>query len=224
MKKIKLLVSLLVFSFLSVNAQNNFVVNEIRQIMSRGEQTGFEVPITGGKPDVVKSNFEKWLKSYKAKVTSSKKTPEIFGDDAAIKVVSSNTVDIYATVIPSAAGATVYVFADLGGAFISSSAYPQQYAAMEALLKKFSQDQALQMVETQLSDEEKIAKNLNKEYETLKKDKDSYIKEIEKAKAVIQQREADIKKNDADQVAKQQQINLQNQIIETVKQKRNTLK
>ena len=95
---------------------------------------------------------------------------------------------------------------------------------MEALLKKFSQDQALQMVETQLSEEEKIAKNLNKEYETLKKDKDSYIKEIEKAKAVIQQRELDIKKNDADQLAKQQQINLQNQIIETVKQKRNTLK
>jgi len=220
----KLLTLLIVLSFLSVNAQNNFVVNEVRQNMSKGEQTGFEVPITGGTPDAVKSNFEKWLKSYKAKVTSTKKSPEVFGDDADIKVVSSNTVDIYATVIPSAAGATLYAFVDLGGAFISSAAYPQQYTAMEALLKKFSQDQALEMVQSQLTEEEKIGKNINKEYETLKKNKESYIKEIEKAKAIIQQREQDIIKNDADQAAKLQQINLQNQIIETVKQKRDGLK
>jgi hypothetical protein len=192
--------------------------------MSRGEQTGFEVPIASGKPDLVKSNFEKWLKKYKAKVTSSSKSPEIFGDNADIKVVSQNTVDIYATAVPDANGAKLYVYVDLGGAFISSASYPQQYTAMEALLKQFSKDQALGMVESQLAEEEKTLKTLNKDYETLKKDKDGYVKEIEKAKALIQQREQDITKNDADQAAKLGQINLQNQILETVKQKRNSLK
>lgn len=224
MKKIKLLTLSFVFATFSAFAQNNFVVNEIRQNMSRGEQTGFEVPIAGGNPATVKSNFEKWLKGYKAKVSTAKGSPETFGDNALIKVVSQNTVDIYATTIPDANGARLFVYVDLGGAFISSANYPQQYVAMEALLKKFSQDQAFEMVNNQVIEEEKIAKNLSKEFETLKKDKDSYIKEIEKAKALIQQREQDITKNDADQLAKQQQINIQQQIIETLKQKRNSLK
>lgn len=55
------------------------------------------------------------------------------------------------------------------------------------------------------------------------KNKADYVKDIEKAKALIQQREADIAKNDADQAAKQQQISLQQQIIETVKTKRASL-
>ena len=50
-----------------------------------------------------------------------------------------------------------------------------------------------------------------------------YIKDIEKAKKLIQEKEAAIQKNDADQAAKQQQISIQQQIIETVKTKRSTL-
>ena len=55
------------------------------------------------------------------------------------------------------------------------------------------------------------------------KDKADYIKDIEKAKKLIQEKEAAIQKNDADQAAKQQQISIQQQIIETVKTKRATL-
>jgi hypothetical protein len=224
MKKLQLITILLFASIFIANAQSNFIVNEVRQIMSKGEQTGFEVPIAGGKAENVKSNFEKWLKKNNAKVTSSKKSPEIFGDNASLKLVSQNTVDIYATCIPSGNGAVLYVYADLGGAFISSAAYPQQYTAMEAMLKKFSQEQALEMVESQLEQEEKILKTLNKDIENLKKDKTGYVKDIETAKALIIQREQDIIKNDNDQKSKLEQQNLQQQIIETVKQKRATLK
>lgn len=224
MKKIYLLSFIFALFLGTTTAQNNFVVNEVHQVMSRGEQTGFEVPITNGQSDIVKDNFAKWLKSYKAKVTSNKKSPEVFGDDANIKVVSQNTVDIYANVVPSTIGANLYVFVDLGGAFISSSAYPQQYTAMEALLQKFSQSQAVEMLQLQLSNEEKAVKTLDKEYKALIKGKDKHIKEIEKAKAIIAQRENDINKNNADQSAKLEQINLQKQIIETLKQKLNVLK
>jgi len=223
MKKLQLLAILLLATF-AMNAQNNFVVNEVRQIMSKGEQTGFEVPIAGGKADKVKENFEKWLKKNNAKVTSSKKSPEVFGDNASLKVVSQNTVDIYSTAIPSANGAVLYVCVDLGGGFILSAAYPQQYTAMEALLKKFSQEQALGMVQEQLEQEEKILKTLGKDIDNLKKDKSGYVKEIETAKALIIQREQDIVKNDNDQKAKMEQQNLQQQIVETIKQKIVTLK
>lgn len=223
MKKHSITIILLLFIY-TLSAQTNFVVNEIRQIMSKGEQTGFEVPIAGGNAEKVKENFEKWLKKYDAKVTSSKKSPDIFGDNALIKLLSQNTVDIYASTVPSGNGAVLYVYVDLGGAFLSSATYPQQYNVMEALLKKFAKDQALEMVEQQLQEEEKILKNINKEIESLKKSKATYVKEIEEAKALIIQREQDIVKNDNDQKAKLEQQNLQEQIIETVKQKRATLK
>lgn len=79
------------------------------------------------------------------------------------------------------------------------------------------------VVEDQQKAEEKILKSLNGDLKDLGKDKDGYLKDIEKAKELIQKREQEILKNDADQKAKQQQISLQQQIIETVKQKRATL-
>ncbi len=52
------------------------------------------------------------------------------------------------------------------------------------------------------------------------KDNDSYIKEIEKAKALIAQREMDIINNEKAQETKRQQITIQEEIVKTVKQKR----
>lgn len=76
------------------------------------------------------------------------------------------------------------------------------------------------MVETELKAQEKVMKDLSKELETMIKDKDTYIKEIEKAKALIAQREIDIINNEKAQETKRQQIAIQDEIVKTVKQKR----
>jgi hypothetical protein len=137
--------------------------------------------------------------------------------------VSANVVDMYAIVTPVDNGSKVTIYTDLGGAFVSSAAYGTQYAGLDASLKKFAKDQAVVVVEEQQKAEEKILKTLTGNLKDLTKDKEDYLKDIEKAKALIQQREQDIIKNDADQAAKQQQISIQQQIIETVKIKRATL-
>jgi hypothetical protein len=221
--KFPLILSALLFSTAKMNAQTNFTVNEVRQFMSKGEQNGMEIILNGSTADDAKSALEKWAKKLKAKVVSSKKSPEVFIDNAQLPTVSANTVDMYATVTPVDNGAKLTIFSDLGGAFISSSAYSTQYAGMEALIRKFAKDRAIDVVDEQLKNEEKTLKTINSDLKDLTHKKQDYIKEIEKAKALIQQREQDIIKNDADQAAKQQQISLQQQIIETVKTKRATL-
>lgn len=224
MKTIKILIfGIIAFLTGTVNAQTNFVVNEVRQYMSKGEQTGFEVYLSTTNPEDARDAFEKWMKKQKAKITVTKKDPEMFVDNAMIPAVSSNALDMYVTAVAAEKGSKVTIFVDLGGAFISSAAYPQQYASFEAALKKFAKDQAIVAVEKQQKSEEKILNTLRDNLENMVKNKADYIKEIEKAKALIQQREQDIVKNDADQVSKQQQISLQQQIIETIKQKRSTL-
>lgn len=221
--KTSFLIVVCFFSFSIAKAQTQFTTNEVRQFMSKGEQNGIEIYLNGTKPEDAKDALSKWGKKYKAKVVVDKKSPEIFIDNAQIPTVSANTLDIYAVVTPADNGSKVTFYTDLGGAFISSAAYGTQYAAMEAAIKKFAKDQAIVVTDDLLKTEEKTLKTLNGDLKDLTGKKTDYLKDIEKAKALIQQREQDITKNDADQTAKQQQISLQQQIIETVKAKRSSL-
>jgi hypothetical protein len=221
--KVSLFTAALLFTFAAANAQTQFTTNEVRQFMSKGEQNGIEIILNGTKPEDAKDAIEKWGKKMKAKIVRDKKSPEIFIDNAQMPTVSANVVDMYAIVTPVDNGSKVTIYTDLGGAFVSSAAYGTQYAGLDASLKKFAKDQAVVVVEEQQKAEEKILKTLTGNLKDLTKDKEDYLKDIEKAKALIQQREQDIIKNDADQAAKQQQISIQQQIIETVKTKRATL-
>jgi hypothetical protein len=221
--KVSLFTAALLFTFAAANAQTQFTTNEVRQFMSKGEQNGIEIILNGTKPEDAKDAIEKWGKKMKAKIVRDKKSPEIFIDNAQMPTVSANVVDMYAIVTPVDNGSKVTIYTDLGGAFVSSAAYGTQYAGLDASLKKFAKDQAIEVVEEQQKAEEKILKTLTGNLKDLTKDKEDYLKDIEKAKALIQQREQDIIKNDADQAAKQQQISIQQQIIETVKTKRSTL-
>ncbi len=218
-----LLPTIILFFSASLSAQTVFTTNEVRQFMSKGEQNGIEIMLNGSNLEDAKDAVEKWGKKMKGKVTRDKKNPEIFIDNAQIPTVSANVVDMYVIVTPVEKGSKMTVFTDLGGAFITSAAYGSQYAGMEAVLKKFARDLAIDVTEDQQKSEEKVLKGLTGDLKDLVKKKADYIKDIEKAKALIQEREQDIIKNDADQSTKQQQITIQQQIIETVKTKRASL-
>lgn len=218
------LVAFILFSFTIVYGQRTFTTNEVRQFMSRGEQNGIEIILNGISTNDAKDGIKKLSKKLDAKFVSNKKSPEILLDDARVSSVSANTIDIYAIITPIDNGSKVTFFTDLGGAFITTYAYGTQYAAMEAIIKDFAQDRAFADVSDQLKAEEKFLKTINKELKSLKKDKEKTLKEIEKAKAKIADLEKTVIKNDAEQEAKQKQIALQEQIIETVKTKRSTLK
>ncbi len=205
-------------------SQQTFTTNEVRQYMSKGEQNGIEIILNSTNESATKDGLKKLAKKYKAKMESSKKSPEVFIDNAQISSVSANTVDIYAILTPVANGTKVTFFTDLGGAFVTSAAYGTQYAGMDAVIKDFAQTQALTAVGNELKVEEKTLKTLSKELKSLQKDKTKKLKAIDEAKNSIIKYEQEVLKNDTDQATKQQQISLQQQIIETVKSKRSSLK
>ncbi|MEZ5006863.1 MAG: hypothetical protein R2728_03350 [Chitinophagales bacterium] len=215
------------FFLLGINStfaqKSDIVINEIIEYMSQGEKTGFEVAIVDADPKDVESSWAKYLKKYKAKVISSKKSVEIFGDNAAIPQISSNTIDVYAIARKTEYGTKLSVFFDLGGAFISSQDHEVAFGAAEGFLRDFALSEAIRVVEAELKTQEKVFKDLTKELDGMIKDKDGYVKEIEKAKALIAQREQDIMNNEAAQETKRQQIAIQEEIVNTVKQKRTEL-
>lgn len=221
--KVFIALIVVITTIFSATAQNTFTTNEIRQYMSKGEQNGIEIYLKGSNINDARNELKKWSKKLKAKFVYNKKSPEILIDNAQLNLVSANTVDIYAVLTPIDNGTKLTAFTDLGGAFITSYAYGTQFAAMEAQIKEFAQNLALKNTSAQLKKEQKFLKTLNKDLKKLAKSKTKTIKEIEKAKALIQEKEALVQKNEAEQAAKQQQISLQQQIIETMKTKKASL-
>ncbi len=214
-------------SMAGVQAQSKFVVNEVRQYMTKGEQNGFEIILNDVTKDKFSDAFEAKMKKYKGKITSSKKSPEVFVDNAVITSVSPNPVDVYYYLTPigtTGVKCTAYVdLGGIGGTFVSSAGHAQAFAAMENEIRNIAKEATVATIDDQIKLEEKNQKKLEEEFKSLQKDKDSYIKEIEKAKALIAQREADIVKNEQDQATKSQQVEIQKQIVDTVKQKKNAV-
>lgn len=219
MKKLSLTIVLTAVILFQVSAQSKIVINEIYQYMSKGQQTGLEVMIPEATPERTNAEFQKLMKKYKAKVLADKKTSDVFVDNALIPEMSENTVDMYYITSPIQNGTKMTIYVDLGGAFISSSNHPRAYGAMENLLRKFGLDVAKLTINDHIKQEEKNLIVLEKELGILVKDKDTYIKEIEKAKALIIQREQDIVNNEDNQTRKNGQIEIQREIINTVKSK-----
>ena len=208
--------------FTQVTAQD-VTINEVLQYMSKGEQTGFEVAIPEGDVKRVESAWKKAMKSFKGKVIASKKATEIFTDNASIPLVSPNTVDIYSTVRSAEYGAKLTVFVDLGGAFVSSQQHAQAYGSMEGILREFALDELRYIADQHIDAEEKQLKILEKDLEKLIKEKEDYIKDIEEAKALILQRETDIATNEQNQVTKNDQIAIQQEILQTVIDKKEAI-
>lgn len=214
-----LTISLTMFFSMLQAQETQFVVNEVQGIMSQGNNTGLEVHIPEVAVKDVESALAKWGKSNKAKVIVSKKSPEIFVDNALLPSVSDNTVDIYATVSPAKEGVLLRTYVDLGGIFVSSAEHPKAFAAMELLLINFAKDQLIALADQNVKDEEKHLSKLESELKSLQRDKTNYEKDIRNHTDNIYKREQEIVKNEQDQKVKEQQIVIQQDIVMTARQK-----
>jgi hypothetical protein len=225
MKKLSLLttIAVLLLTINAAQAQREIIINEVREYMSQGDQTGFEIAILDADPRDVENTWMRIMKKQKAKITNSKKSVEIFADNANIPRVSQQPIDIYAIASKVSYGTRLTVFVDLGASFISSIEHPEAYSAMESFLKDVGHQEAVRVVEEELKAQEAVLKELNKELNSFIRLKDGYTKDIEKAQALIHQREMDIENNIKSQETKRAQITIQEEIIETVRQKRTEL-
>lgn len=219
-KKITLLLSAIAMTVAFAFAQQpNFIVNEIQENMSQGQQTGFEILIPEVDVKSVQKALSKWTKSNKGKFVYSRKATEIFQDNVELNSVSDNSVDMYTTLTQEKDGVRIKTFVDLGGAFISSADHNQAFNAMEAVLKDFAKEQLTLKVGDDVKSEEKHLKKLQSELKQLEKANSKFHNDISKNKDNIRNEELAIKKNEMDQKSKEEQISLQEEILLAVREK-----
>lgn len=212
---------LFIFLFSSSVLGQSASFQEVRKAMSLGVNDAFTVAVENLDDKEVEKLVIDYLKEYKGRKNPKKdrRNNEIFTDDAKIPSLSSNTIDIYATVAGQGKGgiSTVVFWFDLGGAFLSRTAHPEKMNALSDWMYEFGRQARIRTIELNLEKEENRLKELNKEFDKLIKEQEKLEDTIEKAKKMIADAEAEIKENAKDQENSQTIILEQQKIIENIK-------
>lgn len=185
--------------FLSfASAQVKTTLKEENRSCSKGSQPCLVLNIPNTSADKVRDTWESFIKSYKGKTDYNKKDKEVFTDDALIKEMSENTVDIIARVDEIEKGSELTVWFNLGVTFLSQKEFSKQFDVARKLLEKFSDKLSADLLEELLKEQEKILKKLEGDYKDLEKDEEKRKKDIVEYKETIRKMEENIKKAEED--------------------------
>ncbi len=216
MKKLVLFTFAFLFFASATFAQ---LIKQGNRSCSQGSQNSMSIELRKTEKKDVEKEFTKYIDKYKGKTKLDKKSGEIFSDNAIIKEIGNNDLDIYSRVTESGENTILTVWFDLGGAFLNSEMHPTEYAVAEKIIMEFAISVSKGLLEDQLKEEEKVLKKIEGDLKKLVKDKEGYEKDIEKAKELIAQRENDIRANIDSQKNTAVQIETQNQVVAKVKAK-----
>ena len=176
---------------ISINAQ--IIINEDALSMSQGLKNGFSVEMPKAEVKDVEKRWAKHLKAYKGKTKKSKNSNEWFTNDAKMKLISNNTVDVYAVFTPIKDGTKLIVWYDLGGTYLNSATHGENANAGKKVVYDFGlmvkKEQAVAHIKSEKEKLSQIEENLEK----LSKNEKEFLKTIEELKAKIATLETDVK-------------------------------
>ncbi|NQY09626.1 MAG: hypothetical protein HRT71_08945 [Flavobacteriales bacterium] len=213
----------------NVYGQKSLEVKESSESIGGASNKVLTVQIFQGDDKHILKDWKSLMKKNKGK-TSYKKN-ELFADNVLMKSVSLNTIDVWAKVVADGDAQKLIVAVDLGGAFLSSSAHPEQYMSFAAFLREFAVKTSKNAVDEEIKDSEKDHAALESEQEKLVKEDENLDKLIEKnekaiedAKAAIEQAKKDIEKNGKDQEKKKGEIKEHAIVLQALFKKKDAIK
>lgn len=220
MKKLNLLVAL-ICAFTGIVSAQKIDVRESNEKIGGGSHNALIVTIPGAKADDILDEWKSLMRNYDAK-TSTKEG--VFADNALIKSMGTNTVDVYALVEKGKEGESKLIVAfDLGGAWLSSAQHGEQYKEARKIVQEFAIKMTKAAIAGQLKEQQKKLdgladdqKDLEKDNKKLKEDIEEYKAKIKKAEEDIKNAEDNIKKNEEAQGKKKAEIDAQKKVVEAV--------
>ncbi|MGB1216742.1 MAG: hypothetical protein ACPG5P_02640 [Saprospiraceae bacterium] len=208
----------MIFSFVVAFSQ----ISEGTQSMSQGSNNSFSLDIPEANEKIAKKVWKNYMKKETkgGKNKYIKKTGEFFADDVEyVTLGGSNTIDIYAKFQQVGENVSATVWYDLGGAYLSSDTHPDKSQEGQKFLMYYAIKVAVEMTKIELVAEEKKKRNMEKDLATLIKKKEGYLRDIENAKQLIREREAQVQQNIKDQEATNDAIKDQGDVVKQVKSK-----
>jgi tetratricopeptide (TPR) repeat protein len=207
-------------------------IKEETRANSLGSYNALVMELPGVSDKEANKQWSKYVGKFKGKTKYERKANEYFSDDATIKEMSDNAVDIIAKIEARGDnGSVIYVWFNLGVTYLSSKDYPDRYPAGEKVLKDFAREVSADMIQAEMDEAAKRLKELEELLKKQEKDEAQLIKDIEDYKAAIRKAEegitkaeGDIKKSEEDQGNSKLSIEEQKKIIADIQKRLDSVK
>jgi hypothetical protein len=228
MKNLLLIVALVTFqtSLFAQLPDFDFKVKEETQSMSQGSANALVVSWPKASEKTVSKNWKNYAKKFKGKVSYDRNQGEYFLDNAELKDMSENNVDVRTKIIQKGEGVEMIVWFNLGVTYLSSKEHGERYPAAENFLRKFDLMIYAELMKEQLKVEEKKEKLMTKELKKTQKAQEKEKKKIEKQQKTIDKAQQAI--DESEKVLDEQktieekqasEIEEQNQLIDLINAK-----
>lgn len=222
-----ILLVLIAYSDSFAQTSFEFKVLEENRSMTKGNANALIINLPNTSYKKVSKLWSKYLKNFRGKIKYNRKVNEYFSDNAEIKDMSENTVDITSKVYDNGAeGTSIAIWFNLGVTYLSSKEFPERYVLGEKVLKDFSLLVSADMIAAQLKEEEKKLESMKETLKDLEKQQtnseDNIAKQkeiIKKAEESIVQSNKDIEESIAAQTQEKLHIKDQEKLIETIQRK-----
>jgi hypothetical protein len=215
----KKLTILLISCFCFFNSWGQKIqVHEQKEDLGKGSENALVVTIYGAQESDIEHDWKSILKDYNAKV-SSLKGGVMFGDNAVIKDMGNNTIDIYARFDVKKDEVDLVVAFDLGGAYLSSSAHADKYKIAEKILHDFAVKETSAAINDKLKTQQKALDKLNSQQKDLEKDNKNLNSEVTDYQNRIKKDQDALIKNKDDQAKKQTEISNQQKAVDDLAKK-----
>ncbi len=215
-------------------SQNQPTITEENRQNSKGNFNALVMELPGkiSDADFVRNEWLRFVKKYKGKTSYNKKTDECFSDNAKIKSMSDNTVDITVKVISKDAQTLeLIIWYNLGITYLSSKEYSEGIAVAETMLNDFAKLVYINNFKEILREEESLLKTMNRTLSSTKKEGEKFEKrisdyedEIEKIKKKIVELKEEETANKSEQQKQKAEIDKQEKKIIDVKKEIDNLK
>lgn len=205
-----------------MNAQIN--ISEDIISMSQGLKNGFSVEMLKITPSEAEKKWAKHLKPYKGKTKKAKNSNEWFTNDAKMKLISNNTVDVYAVFTPIQEGTRLIVWYDLGGTYLNSKLHGEKANAGKKVLYDFALSVKKEQMQVRIKEEQEKLSQIEDDISKLSKSEKDFLKTIEELKTKIAELEADVKENKSNQSQKKSDLEAQKRLIEELQSKIDSIK
>lgn len=189
--KNKLIYTLLMIC--GIATAQNIEVKDIKVEMTKGVQPGVEVFIAGASEDQVRDAIKDNTRKFKGDDERIKKSKERFIDNARIKELSDNDIDIHYVIEETKNGSTLQLFFNMGVVFLSGDVDPVKFKFVQGLATQIAADASKLNFEELVKENEGVLLVMIKDR---KEDEDNIKKaqrDIEKAKKEIEEKEKEIK-------------------------------
>lgn len=211
--KFKLISLIIIFLFpVIISAQQKIEVTEDSASMSKGDHMGFSVNIPQADHEVVVKEWSKAIrKNTKSKIEEL--GHEINITETHIHEVHHGSINLYSAIFKKDSSIKVIAFFEIDSVFFTfdeenpTIKNEKTYHGIKHFMRGFAVEQYQNAVQEELDNEEKILKDLNKEFDNLTKENENALKEIEENQQKINNSEDAIYTYETDNERKLDEIN-----------------